>query len=279
MNTNIEKRIEKVVHIVMGWDDYSDIWVDFFNLLDKYWSDIDIPIYFVDVEKDCPFQKAITIKCGPDMKWAARLRYALNQIDCKYVFLTVDDFLYCRKIDNSRFNEAIQNMDKYNIDYYRLTGYPHVRKNFHGIKGMKCIDKKAESGITLQPAIWNKEFLLKTLGDDDVNAWGIEYKQALRSRESEEGLFENCVADVSKIINYRHEILKGKHNLFAVLYFKAKGYKVNTNERPITNLWETICFYTRFNGYKIVPNKFKLGARKILRKFGMKFIDDTQYVK
>ena len=279
MNTDAEKTENKIVNIIMGWDGYSDVWVDFFNLMDKYWSDINMPIYFVDVDKNCPSEKATLIKCGPDMKWSSRLKYALEQINCKYVFLNIDDFMYCRKIDNNRFDDAIKNMEKYNIDYFRLTPYPHTRKNFHGIKGIKCIDKKSESGINLQPAIWNKSFLMKILGDNDLNTWGIEYEQTLRSRESEEGLFENCVADVSKIINFRHDILKGKHNLFTILYFKAKGYKINTDDRPIMNLWETLCYYTRFWGYRIVPDRFKIGARKVLRKFGVKFVNDTQYVK
>lgn len=279
MSKKPEETKKLVANVIMGWDGYSDVWADYFNLLDKYWCDISMPIYFVDVEKNCPSGKVTLIKCGTDMKWTSRLKYALEQIDCKYVYLTVDDFLYCRKINNNRFYEAIQNMEKYNIDYYRLTGYPHVRRNFYGIKGIKCIDKRSESGINLQPAIWSKNFLLEALGDDDFNSWGFEYKQTLRSRISETGLFENCVADVSKIINYRHDIIKGKHNLFVVLYFKVKGYKINTYERPIMNLWETVSFYIRFYGYRLVPNRFKIGARKILRKFGLKFIDDTRYVK
>lgn len=279
MSKNMDERKSKIANVIMAWDGYSDIWEDFFNLMDKYWKDINMPIYFVDLKKDISIEKVKTIKCGESMSWSGRLRYVLNQIETKYVYLVIEDFFYCKKVDNIKFDNAVKCMEKYDIKYYRLVGYPHSRGNFNDIKGLKCINRRLESGINLQAAIWNREFLLEIIGDNDINAWEFEYNQTLRSRNSDKGLLEKCVADTTKIVKYRNEIIKGKHNLFSVMYFKIKGYDIDTTDRAIMSLGETICFYLRFYGYRVIPNRFKISARKILRKFGMKFIDDTQYVK
>lgn len=263
-----------IAKVIMAYDLYSDVWEDYFNLMQKFWPDINMPIYFVDLEKDCPYQELVTIKCGNQMKWTARLKYALKQITCKYIYLSVEDFFYCKKVENERFEEAVRCMEKNQIVYYRLISYPHLMKNYCGIRGLKCIDKKMESGISLQPAIWNREYLLTMLGEDDCNAWEFEYKQNMKSRNSYPGIIKNCVVDSTKIISYRNEIIKGKHNLFSLLYFKIKGYKINTQGREIMSVWDTICYYLRFYGYRIMPDKLKNKSRIFLRKIGVSFVED-----
>ena len=258
----------------MAYDPYSDVWEDYFNLMNKYWNDIYMPVYFVTQNKMCPCEDVITIQCG-NLGWIPRLKKALQQIDSKYVYVTVEDFFYAKKIDNKQFEKAVERMEKYNIVYYRLIAYPHSLKNFHGIKKIKCINKKSESGISLQPAIWNREYLLKLIRNSNFQtSFEFEFAQTLRSRGSENGYFEDCVVDVSKIIDYRNEIIKGKHNLFAIVYFKLKGYKIDTSNRSILNIRQLFIYYFRFFGYRIVPNGFKLKARDLLRKFGMTFVDD-----
>lgn len=258
----------------MAYDPYSDVWEDYFNLMNRYWNDIYMPVYFVTQNKSCPCKEVTTIQCG-DLGWIPRLKKALQQIDSKYVYVTVEDFFYAKKIDNDQFKKAVEHMEKYNIMYYRLIGYPYSLKNFHGIKKLKCINKRSESGINLQPSIWNRKYLLDIIRNSDYNnPFEFEFAQTLRSRESEGGYFEDCVVDVSKIIDYRNELIKGKHNLFAIVYFKLKGYKINTNYRPVLNIRQLFSYYLRFFGYRIVPNSFKLSTRALLRKFGMVFVDD-----
>ena len=104
---------KNVTILVQSCDMYEDAWEPFFRLWHIFWEDCPYRIVLCTEEKQykCDFMDVETINTGNGLSWSARLRYALDRIDSKYVLFSIDDFFLTEKVNIEIFGKALELME------------------------------------------------------------------------------------------------------------------------------------------------------------------------
>ena len=85
---------QDVTILVNSCDLYEDAWDPFFRLLKIQWPDCAYPVILNTETKEyhCDFMDVRTVKSGKKRSWSARLKYALDQIETRFVLFSLEDF-------------------------------------------------------------------------------------------------------------------------------------------------------------------------------------------
>lgn len=225
--------------LVLSCDKYSDLWLDFFKLRDKYWSDCDFDWYLVTESADFSYDGVNVIHTGTDKNWTGRLKFAVEQIDSPYIGWYLDDFYIYKTVDNTLIHELVDKMDIEHIDHINMSDVfdslvKMPEEHVYHEPYLFEIPRHKKYGISTASAIWGKDYLLKTLGDDDKNAWQFEIdlcKQAL----SEEGLNGTILCDERKPFNVTPTpiVIQGKYYPKAIKEFAKMGLQINYKYRGL----------------------------------------------
>lgn len=264
--------------LVLSCDGYSDLWDDFFNLRDKYWNDIMIRWYVVTETKEYQREGVTVIHCGKEMNWAARFRKAVEIVDTPYIGIFLEDYFITDTVDIDRVKYLIELMKKEKVTYI------NVGDVFKSIINMPNKEYFAESlikipnnkryGISTVSAIWEKKFLLQKLGTGDYSAWQFEIDRC-HEASTPDGLGgfllcdEKCTFNVSTI----PVVIQGKFYPKAILYFKHKGYTINTSRRAIMS-FKQVCIYK----FKVRMSKVNF-MRKHLKWIGSNLLGINFFTK
>ena len=173
--------------IVSSCDKYSHLLPYFTKLFDKYWDCRDRFDKYICVESvDINFPGYKTIHTG-DTNWSNSLAKTLTHIDTPYVFLIVDDFFLVRTLSNEHINRALTILEDNKFDRY-VFHYPHVV--FEGKLDSTSfgstiykVQQNAEYTMTLQPGVWNIDFLRECLKEGE-SPWDFEIKGSTRVNET-----------------------------------------------------------------------------------------------
>lgn len=275
MKSEIELISDELAILVIGYDGYSDLWDDYFELLNKYWNDREYKVYLANNSKKVNYENVIGINCGDDAEWSQKVKTALEQIASPYICLLLEDFFTGAKINNDSINETVDLMRKDNIKYYKLNTFSPIKtKKYKNFDYLYTIPQDLEYGISLQPAIWEKDYLLKLLGNGNYNAWVFEYNRTKESQAKSSTPIEGCVYDNRNIFEIQHGVVQGKFIPPTIKYFKKQNYNLNTNNRPIMDEYSYFIYKLKVNSKNLVPKKYKNTVKTLLSKFGMKFVSD-----
>src|SRR5436190_9796113 len=100
--------------LVSSCDKYSDLWNPFFGMFFKYWEDRPYNIYLVSENNKYGSSRVKTINPNQNQTWSARLLWALEQIDNKYVLLMLEDYILLKKVDNQWIEHCLDVLIKNN---------------------------------------------------------------------------------------------------------------------------------------------------------------------
>lgn len=228
---------QKLSLLVLSCDKYNDLWDNFFRLRDLFWPNCDFNWYLVTESSDYNYNNVTVIHTGEDLNWTGRLKYALEIIDTPYIGWYLDDFYISEKVNNSLIHELVDKMEKENIDHVNVSDVfdslikmpePH---EYHD-KYLFKIPRHKKYGISTAAAIWDKNYLLRILGNEDKNAWQFEIdlcKQAL----SEKGLPGLILCDKRKPFKVTSVpvVIQGKYYPKAIKYFARKGLAIDYTTR------------------------------------------------
>lgn len=230
----------KMAMLVLSCDKYSDLWDDFFNLRDKFWSDCPYKWYVVTESKEYKREGVIVIKCGNELNWSGRYKYALNQISSSYVGVFLDDYFIKSKIDSNRIDSFLSFMIEHHVSYLNLGDVFRVSCNMkdkiYYSDHLIIIPKHWRYGVNTSAAIWNKEYLLNKLGDGDYSAWQFELDRC-KEAESIEGLDGLLLSDDQLSFNVSEEpvVIQGMLYPPAVKFFKnVVGYNIRSNRKRMS---------------------------------------------
>jgi len=259
--------------VVVSYDGYSDLWVDFFQLLNGNWGNRPYPTYLVNNTKQPNYTGVKVLNCGEKAQWSTRTREAIKTIQEPYICLLLEDYFIGAEIDNNQIREALNLMGKDKLKYYKLSTFSKIKtEKYKESSHLHNIPGDLEYGVSLQAAIWDKEYLLKLIGDEDYNAWKFEIDRIRESeRVKEEGLV-GCVFDNRNILNICHGVAQGKYLPPAVKYFEKRGRVLNTNSRPIMTKKEYMYYRAKGISAQIIPKKLKNRIKVVLKFFGFKFV-------
>ena len=140
------------------------------------------------------------------LNWSLSLEKWINQIDSKYILILLDDHII-KKISIISLESVIKDIKNNNVLYAPLTYGSNILRNIVNIK--EFIKGKVLNGkysINLQPAIWEKSYLLRLLKGTS-NPWDFEICSSLEYGKKQ----SNAYFYIAKnIIFYEQYIERGK---------------------------------------------------------------------
>lgn len=229
----------KLSILVLSCDKYRDLWLDFFRIRDVYWPDSDFDWYLITESSPFEYNDVKVIHTGKNLNWTGRLKYALERIPSDYIGWYLDDFYISKTVDNSLIHQLVNKMDVEKIDHINVSDVfdslvkmpePH---NYHD-RHLLIIPSHKKYGISTASALWNKEYLLKLLGDEDKNAWQFEI-DLCKLAISKDGLPGTILCDERKPFNVTPVpvVIQGKYYPKSIKFFKDKGIDLTIGERGL----------------------------------------------
>ncbi|MEG1506756.1 MAG: hypothetical protein RR478_04600 [Bacilli bacterium] len=271
---------EELAIVVVGFDGYSALWTHFFELFYTYWQDCPYPVYLLTNEKEFQYKSVKTIKIGKNDEWSNKIIKSLAIIQEKYICLLLEDFFVSEKIHNSEINGMIEFMKENHIDYIKMPykGQYNVikRKKFHNNSNYFRIYEDEDYGINLLPSIWERNFLIKKVGDDNYTPWQFEIDRLNESENAEHILFKNCLEVRTNPFNILNGVVQGKilPDTFKIL--KRKGYSLSDTKFEVME-WEKYLFL-KFKIFAVIylPKKIQNPIKRIMRIFNVKFVRESR---
>lgn len=261
--------------IINGYDGCKDLWDHYFELLNKYWPDRSFPVYLVNNELHAEYCDVSIINCGSEADWSRKVQVALEQVDSPYICLLLEDFFTGSRINNDTIVDIVKFIKEENVRYYKLKNLSKIKApHYKGIGYLYTIPENQEYGISLQPAIWERNFLLNMVGDGNYNAWQFEFDRISEANRGTNKAMEGCVYDNRNILNIVHGVVQKKYLPTAITYFKKQNYYFNTTKRPIMSKKEYIFLRLKELGKKWTPNFIRILAKNWMRTLGMEFVSD-----
>lgn len=234
---------EKMAMLVLSCDGYSDLWNDFFNLKEKFWPDCPFKWYIVTESKEYTRKDVEVIKCGKDLNWAGRFRKAVETVHAPFYGIYLEDYFICRKIDNERIIGLLNFAENNKVDFMDLCNiYRHkidVENKQYFADHLIIIPKHLKYGIDTAAAIWERNYLLKELGEGDYSAWQFE-KDRCDEALSEKGYQGLILCDDRLSFNVTEipVVIQGKFYPPSIKFFKSLGYTIDTSQRSIMNPYQ-----------------------------------------
>lgn len=262
--------------VIIGYDPYKDVWNHYFELLNKFWPDNPFPVYLVNNEDSgIEYENVTVINCGKDAEWSRKAQIATQQIPEKYICLLLEDLFTRDYVDTDRVLKVVKFIKDRDIKYYKLMTFSKFHTpHFENYRFLYTIPRNKPYGISLQAAIWEKNFLIEKLGTDNYNAWTFE-KDRLDEETNEATPIEGCVFDNRNILQIEHMIVQSMYLPPAVQYFNKKGYSIDLNERTVMSRKQYFIYANKRFWSDLLSGFDLTGIKKILKKMGMSFVSDS----
>ena len=161
--------------LVVSYDGYRDMWNDFFNCKKLNWPDCPYETVLANNIDDFQYEGVRVINCGKDAQWSTRTRKALEAINTKYVCFMLEDFFISKKVETTVIEDVLKTMETNEIKYYKLLSLSKfTTPYFNKSKGERIIPANLRYGVSLMAAIWNKDYFMNVVGQEDYNPWKFE---------------------------------------------------------------------------------------------------------
>lgn len=263
----------------IGFDGYSDIWDDCIGLFQRFWSDCPYRTIFVNNEKEEVWDGVDVFHAGKNAEWSRKVQLALKNCKTPYICLLLEDFFIGSPIDTDKVVSTVRYMQDENIRYYKLMSNRVVKnRSPHYYKDkefLHIIQKSDGYGVSLQAAIWEKEFLSELVGSKNYNAWIFEFNQVKAAEGQLDEANPGCVFDDRNILNIQHGVIQSKLLPGTIKYFKKQGINLNV-QREIMSYAHYYKLRLISAGKYLLPKKARGVVKRFLEKLGMKFVSTVR---
>lgn len=261
--------------VFIGFDGYSDMWGDCIRLYKKFWPDCPYRTLFINNKKIFSSAGIEVFHAGEKAEWSRKVQLAIDVIDTPYICLLLEDFLIGKKVDTKQVNETISFIKREGIRYFKLVNMSRAIKNtdpkYKNYKFLHIIPESDEYGVSLQAAIWKKEYLSELVGTENYNAWIFEFNRVKEAAGKSYIAKAGCVFDDRNILNLKHGVVQSKYIPGTVRYFRKIGEPLNI-ERETLSYFEyykiqaiSFCKY-------ILPQPMRKPIKTVLERMGVKFV-------
>lgn len=267
---------DEVSILIVGFDGYRDVWEHSIELMNKYWQNRP-KTYLATSELSPNYKNVEIIKAGPNSEWSKKAKTALDKIKTPYVILLLEDFFISDYVDHKKLKSVLKMVKNDNIKFYQIL-VQLIRqswekgKPYKGNKHIHIIPRNKRYGINLQAAIWEKEFLEKTIGEGNYNAWSFEVMQ-LGTENYNAGKIEFLIDD-RNILNIIHTVVQSKYLPKALRLLKRKGHSINPAEREVLGGIENLKYQLKLLMYSFTPGFLVKPAKAIGRILKIDFVTD-----
>ena len=220
--------------LIVSYDGYSDLWDNFFECKEKFWKDCPYEFVLANNTKQYKRNNVRVINCGKDAQWSTRTRIGLKSIETKYICFLLEDFFISSVIDNKKIENAIHIMKNNDIYYYKLMSLSKISTSYYDkTNKLRTIPTNLKYGISLLAAIWEKEYFLKLIGQDDYNPWKFEIERNLEVDNAADNTSLAGVYDERNILNICRMIVQGKYLPSSIEIMKNRGIIVDLSMRGV----------------------------------------------
>ncbi len=181
--------------VMCSCDAYEDLWYPFFECFDRFWGDIPYNVYLNTEKKQYDDSgnsfKVTTLNLEKSPRggvpWGKRFLKVLDRIEEEYVFLVLDDFFLCDKVDNAYLEQIMDIMDAdKSIASFQLSGtrIRNRQPESYQVKEELTYDLIHKNGWRTHfiPTVWRKSVLKKWLRPWE-SIWGFEAYGSRRARK------------------------------------------------------------------------------------------------
>lgn len=267
--------IKNVAIAFIVFDGYVDLWDDAIKYMKKFWPDHP-PIYVFTNEIIREWDDVTCIPVGVDAEWSRKAQKAIELIKEKYIILLLEDFYVGSAINNLAIEELISFMDANKIKYCKLCDNNriiHKKKKKYKKSQYSVLYTDEDYGISLQAAVWEREFLKKTIGVGNYNAWIFELNMVKASRGVKHKIMKFAIEDTRNILNIKHGALQGKMLPNTIKYFKKIDDPLAT-QREVMGKIDYYKYFMKQLGKDIVPRPAVKTVKTIAKKFGYSFVEE-----
>lgn len=261
--------------IVVSCDHYTEVGKPFFDLQKKYMGWFQEPIYFVNESKEVSFDGVRVIHVGTDVNWSGKMLRALEQIPQKYVIFMLEDYFIGKEVLREHVYGAVRTMQAHGLRYYKITAIPDTKKKSDIAPYLSVIPSNLRYGVNLQAAIFEKTYLQQVVSGPDRSAWETETDLLKQVTDGYEYDLPGCVLDRRNIIDVHNGVIKGKWVRKTVRYFRRQGYDIDLGDRPVLPVGALAGFHFKAAVARMLPASKVKGIKKVLKKFGMKFVSEN----
>ena len=240
--------------LVFGYDGYRDVWEVFFSLLKKNWHDNPYNVYFSSSDTNNLNYDFTFIKTLNKETWTKRLYDSLLSIHEDYVLLLLEDFFITDKVITGVIAEVLNTILGLKNKYYKFKVRPFSIKYGKKTKldeNTYYIDSNRKYGISIQPAIWEKKYLMSLLLGINKSAWEFEHflDESNLINDSE---LEKHIYDSRNIFNIENALIKSKYTRKAYKIVK-KQLGVKKINRQRLDFFETLLIRIKIILRYIIP--------------------------
>ena len=267
MNTNMSI-------VVVGCDKYSDIAEYYLEFLHKNWNDCMYPVFVATESYQFNDPNVRSIICGKDSTWTGRAIEAISKTETDYILLTVDDIYMSEKVDSEEISKILDFMESEKILYYRIPVFRTTKKydvSYPGNENVELIRAQKPYAVSIGTAIWNKEEILKILGDGTKTAWDLENDFSQLSMNTNTTFIEKYVSDKRFLLHSVHMIKAGRWIPKAAKEMTKKGNSIDYSERGFVPFSQTMRSHIYGIGSKLCPPSMRKTVKKIMTKVGFTF--------
>lgn len=242
---------------IFGCKKYQDVAQVFVKELD-FWNKnlLPISVFFTDDFIEDLSIKQIVIK--QDISWSVRVAKSLENIDEDYILFLLDDYIIQEKVNINHLEMIVNNAIIFGIKYCRLIDTPSD-KSFGDMRPIKV----KNYGINLQPAIWDRKFLISILNKINSNPWITEtslHNFFSINENDYEGAF-----GYNFIEYYLNAVIKGKWSR------DVPNNLISCSNRAKMNRYEWLYYRTKVLISNSLDSHSKLIIKNILKKVGFNF--------
>jgi hypothetical protein len=233
--------------LVQSTDAFSDCWIPFFTLLQRYWPDCRHPILLNTETRQFSFAgldvrpSQIVNRCTPGWPtWSESLLRGLDLVPTDLVLFMIDDQFICGPVDTVALDAVAERM--------RARSYTNVTVTEHGHHRPATptedpwlleVHPRARYRVTTAPALWRKEGLKRYLRLRE-SAWQFEVFGSRRSWKTSDTFF---IANPARLTTgregiipyfqtrYDSGIIKGRWQPEIEPFFRAHGIEIDYRVR------------------------------------------------
>src|SRR5574344_1794257 len=257
---------QKLTVLVLGFDPYQDVWpyFDYFflkNSLGKLKNTI-----FVSITKGHEdVSDFVNLTTFGKADFSSRLKTGLAFVKTDYVLLLLEDYIVNRSIDYRSLTQIMDEMEKFNYSFCELDNFikqPKLVKKHQGQgKLVKEIVSPGHYRISLQPALWRKEFLDQLANRQIENPWDFEVLLCDLFDNQKNGEYPKAGASFNGTLEITNFIDKGKLTRSAASLIRKNGLEISA--RPIQSRFESMRNRVRIKISGFLPAGFRKKIKKI----------------
>ena len=260
--------------VVTTCNAYRDVIKYFMSIFKTNWPNTSCNMYLItDKFDDVDTGDMEVINTHYEVSWSKRLLFGLNMIKEKYILFLMDDYYIGRKVNEDYINFILEYISANDLNYYDLRNKNYNQKSI--IKNKISLIKASKNyPISLQAAIWNKEFLVNFLSKKECSAWEVENYLKEYCDKLSTKFVPKAACDLTNPLNIKNAVIKGKWDPRVINFYKKKGVIINTKGRKKLCVKEIIKqdVFTFFSN--IMPKKLRKNVKNILKKIGVKFVTE-----